>query len=375
MTALKEMKCHFTPKRIMLTWARLIRVCLVAGSALVGVMIHTSYNGNHRETTSPPLHVSRKNPETDEGAWPRIAWLMSFPNSGTSFTIKMVRRLSHLSTATNYGDEYLQNGESVPVHANSFSSSPPHPPFWADPQAGFAFERPRELAFTKTHCGGYRADSPREELMDEQVFLKKCLSGRGVLKTNGESRKIPSSQYSVELVQRAVHLIRNPFDNVVSRFHLQLKRFAKHNETKKLNSYPKSREGFHKFCHDDNLVYPSDHPGLMDSNTWSSLLRDVPCGDDFVRYVQWHNMAFATTKRLGLPTLTLHYENYETKYNETATEILNFLQLERKGDMKEFIQGKEYAEYFSMEERENVKQAMERIALPVTWENIKHYFE
>lgn len=38
---------------------------------------------------------------------PKIIWLMSFPNSGNSFTTTMVRTFANISTATNYGEEHV----------------------------------------------------------------------------------------------------------------------------------------------------------------------------------------------------------------------------------------------------------------------------
>lgn len=56
-----------------------------------------------------------------------IAWLMSFPNSGTSYTTRLIRRASLTSSASNYGKENL-SGDSVPVFADQ-----PTGPYWVDP--------------------------------------------------------------------------------------------------------------------------------------------------------------------------------------------------------------------------------------------------
>lgn len=57
---------------------------------------------------------------------PKIAWLMSYPNSGTSFTMTCVEHTTNLSTATNYGDEVTAKGDY------SLSIYPRHQegPFW-----------------------------------------------------------------------------------------------------------------------------------------------------------------------------------------------------------------------------------------------------
>lgn len=53
---------------------------------------------------------------------PGIAWLMTFPNSGTSYTMNMVAESTNKSFATNYGKEVI-----APDEANSFSIYPRRP--------------------------------------------------------------------------------------------------------------------------------------------------------------------------------------------------------------------------------------------------------
>jgi hypothetical protein len=388
------------PRRVVLGWPHI--VVLVAASIALGVgftmQLHcndqhpsmsslsnkqstTTTNVKNNNTTNPKaLYVENNTPtplpnNNDGKGGPKVAWLMSFPNSGTSFTSKMVRHLSHQSTASNYGEELLdKNGRSIPM----FNSSLKNGPFWIDPQAEeFNYTRPTTFALTKTHCGG-RCEKcgPSKYVENPHSFLTACCSGKIAHTTpKGDVVKEPVT-YDRELVQRAVHLIRSPFDNVVSRFHLERHTFVHHNETKKLQMYPASRQGFRKFCLRLNQVYEREEESsrLIDSNVFQ-LMKNVPCRDDFFRFVQWHNLAFVTTSSLKIPTLVLHYESYDTNYNSTAMELFEFLQLEPRGELIDFIKGKEYVEYFSLEERERVKKAMKMLALSSTWEQISHYFD
>lgn len=81
---------------------------------------------------------------------PEIAWLMSFPNSGTSFTMTMVSRASNRSFATNYGDEV-----TAPDQPDSISIYPRRPegPYWAGMSGKIATPRelPDKYVITKTH--------------------------------------------------------------------------------------------------------------------------------------------------------------------------------------------------------------------------------
>ena len=332
--------------------------------------------GNATAATAIKLSFDHKIPETlaSNGPWPKVAWLMSFPNSGTSFTSKMVRHLSHMSTASNYGEELLDDsGKSIPM----YSDSPNTGPFWIDPQSeDFEYTRPTIFALTKTHCGG-RCEKcgPSQFVENPHSFLTQCLSGKIAHTTSSGEVVKQVVKYDKELVQRAVHLIRSPFDNVVSRFHLEIHEAQKHNETKKLATFPSTRSGFRKFCQTLNAVYEKEEQSsrLIDADVFA-LMKDVPCRDDFFRFVQWHNLAFVTTRSLQIPTLVVHYENYETKYNETVTDMFEFLHLEPKGELIEFVKGKEYIEFFTLAERAKVKKAMEMLALSSTWELISHYF-
>jgi hypothetical protein len=71
-----------------------------------------------------------------------VVWLMSFPNSGTSYTTDAVRELAITTTATNYGLEGAMKGqESTPV-------------FLVHVTPGREINIPK-LLLTKTHCDGY----------------------------------------------------------------------------------------------------------------------------------------------------------------------------------------------------------------------------
>jgi hypothetical protein len=72
---------------------------------------------NHKRTKSDALGV---------------AWLMSFPNSGTSYTGALVRNTTSTVTATNYGTANTMNKKSTPLF--NFSTNGP---FLTDPKTFF----------------------------------------------------------------------------------------------------------------------------------------------------------------------------------------------------------------------------------------------
>jgi len=72
----------------------------------------------------------------------------------------------------------------------------------------------------------------------------------------------------------------------------------------------------------------------------------------------------------------LHYDWYTTRLNETATELLDFLQLplHEKGELTQFVAGKVYP-YFTAEEKRAVQKAFEIMSSPLTWKHVQHYFD
>lgn len=330
-------------------WKHVVSVIVMM--AVISLLMASSIKA---PTSTVQRRVSQKDPPA------KIVWLMSFPNSGTSYTLRMVKRTSLMLGASNYQEE---GGDHViPVHENH-----PEGPFWPDPLES-KYNRPQKYVLTKTHCGFRCNDcSPSTYQKEALDFPQLCATGKAI-----KGNKEVKVEYSTDRVHKAVHLIRNPFDNIVSRFHLQLKRKAKHTDAA---HFSKSREGFREFCNYMDKKYESgvEKWWLGDQIT---MLRNVPCGEDFLRYVVWHNLAFlATDKSLRLPTLVLHYEDYMNQFNDTVSSLFDFLELEQIGEPFPILPGHSYVGYFTEDERKAVKKAMKIVAVNQTWHSIKHYFD
>ena len=82
-----------------------------------------------------------------------VAWLMSFPNSGTSYTSHLVRKVTGRRTASNYRSENRgKDGES-----NSVFEYSPGGPFWSDANSPEYEDASSGYLLTKTHCGEYHS--------------------------------------------------------------------------------------------------------------------------------------------------------------------------------------------------------------------------
>ena len=97
---------------------------------------------------------------------------------------------------------------------------------------------------TKTHCGGTCFGCPPQKyLQTQQQFQNSCLSGD--YRKDGTTER---TNYDPSIVSKAMHLIRDPFDNIVSRFHLKRNAMTHAGDMEWLAKYSNSREGFRDFC-------------------------------------------------------------------------------------------------------------------------------
>ena len=340
-------------------------------------------------------------PDLLDESSPRLAWLLSYPNSGTSYTMKLVETATGHHVASNYGDHNLHKVTklSEPFYDDDqtfaeMRSRGSIGPFIADAGGKKMTRTDKGYVLTKTHCGGYCFKcAPTKYTLTDHQFLLKCASGGWVYRDDFKSPTKPIQSkvtYDPRLISRAVHLIRNPFDNVVSRYHLEHNHMERYDRQKDLAKYDRERGGFRKFCKQLNKNYADVEEEF--AKKWDELMgkdgeetrqqalkyvKDVPCYQDLFKYINWHNHAFKASAELEVPTLLLHYEEYETDFDGTLQTLLRFLDQPLASDFtKEFIEGKSYAEeYFTEDERHMVKKAVKLLAIPELWKEISRYFD
>jgi hypothetical protein len=173
----------------------------------------------------------------------QLLYLQSFPNSGTSYTLHSIRELTNTTTATNYGLEGdIKDKDSVPVFKGDIGINGPYLELIPNRTTSLP-----KLILTKTHCGGFSTSlDPNKYIETPRSFLMSCLTGvRGVHSSTDPNtmEKLPV-RYSQDLVKRVVHIIRNPLDNIVARFHLEQTRFTSLKNETWLNQFPDSKQGF-----------------------------------------------------------------------------------------------------------------------------------
>jgi len=209
---------------------------------------------------------------------PRVCWLLSYPNSGTSFTMKLVGQTSNTTVATNYGLEcdFDGKGENVPLHSDS-----PHGPYLLHPNRRL----PENYILSKTHCGGRCNDcGPSNYLETKESFLKMCAKGSHVSASNATKVHV---MYKPNIVHRAVYLIRNPFNNIVSNFHLEQHEKAKKGRSDWLERYPNSVGGFREWCRYLDQKYAEEESSMEQfPPSMIELFHRIPCHKAFYAFAQ-----------------------------------------------------------------------------------------
>lgn len=331
---------------------------------------------------SAPTAATMEDPGGPDFRWPRVAWIMSFPNSGTSYTMRLVQRMSNMTGASNYGQECDVNGTgwNYPVYDDF-----PDGPFWSQPSKR---RLPTRYLPTKTHCGGYTTTSgPDKYLHTSRSFMVQCLTGNriapefdadgNVVVARGKALSQVEKLHTFidpSLVQRAVHVVRDPFDNVVSRFHLEQHVHEKKNDTEWMEKFPSSPDGFQAWCRDmDDANREEEQASRLLDPYLIKAFEGVPCHSEFFRYTQWHNLALATTEKMRLPSLIHHYERFEEEFDLAYNELFDFLELPRDGVMSKFIPGKKYADYFDFQQRKRAIALVKLLCEPPTWRFLERY--
>jgi hypothetical protein len=224
----------------------------------------------------------------------------------------------------------------------------------------------------QTHCGMRCAFCPPEKYSESSYsFRRRCLTTKWMKLQDDGSFERTFSQYKPDRIAKAIHLFRDPFSNIVSRFHLELEISGR-----AASQYDRTRDGFRNYCASiDDLHASNEKKMIFLDDEVLNVIRKVPCHGDFILYIEWHNLAFSTAGDLNLPTFVLHFESYSTRYNTTVKELLQFLELEQKSEPTVFGPELVAYDYFTSDERAALKEAYQLMASAQTWMHISQYFD
>jgi len=257
-----------------------------------------------------------------------LVWLLHYPKTGARFTNRLVQRATQYTVATNYGPETFNSNDGVPQE----DSRPVYATYENSPFRSSGLKLPPRYILTNTECTRFHPYSKPDEYVprvnDPAAFETACRSGQRYLSAGGRREDVT---YDSDLVEKVVHLTRNPFDVVVSRFRHELKMRAAMKDVEFVNKYPDNPDGFQMFCRD---LDGDDGVRKMEMEWYEpqifELVRDVPCHAEFYRYLKFVNMGFKVADDLGVPEMILRYEDYRSDQQKTTDKLLEFLDVKRR---------------------------------------------
>jgi hypothetical protein len=202
-----------------------------------------------------------------------------------------------------------------------------------------------------------------------------CSRGKRALSAEDGTIKVEDRvPYDPHLVKKAIHVIRDPLDNIVARFNNEFNIHRSKNDLQWINTHSLDKNGFRKWCRElDRQSSDLAKQWRWIDKKLTNAFKGVPCYAEFFRYVQWHNNAFAVSRDMGLPTLILHYSDYRDNIEDTIERLLTFLELPRLAGEWNFVSGKEYHDYYTAEERRAAEAFIKEFATAETWHHLKEY--
>ena len=261
----------------------------------------------------------------------------------------------------------------------------PQGPFSRYPQ----LKLPSTYILTKTHCGGFCDDcAPRDFVLSLDDFGREC--GRTAF-TPPDSEKVRMHYYSPSLSKKAVHLIRNPFDNLFARIHMAVDKRTRRTElgwtSEQLEKFDTSRDGYLRWCQHVDTAHAENYRNtpLIGANVKEAFV-GLPCFSEWFRFTQWHNHAFALTQQLALPTHVVHYEDYQNDHQATTRRLLDFLQAFPARNTSSGVDvrfraplhfdgvNKTYQDFYTRDEMVRAKDLVYVLASNVTWSHLERYF-
>lgn len=310
---------------------------------------------------------------------PLGAFLLTYPTQGDEYLIDIIHRLTQRTTATNYGHVVEEpNGKHT---RNAHKSQP----VYAERQNGpFIFSNSLPLPVKTyipvlSYCGGYCINCyPGKYVLTRDQFIEQCVTGRKFepsIYNNGENGYGFSSEskYWGELIHKAAHLTRDPFNVIESRF-LYITNFY-NGGLDWTTLYNPNREGLYSWCEETGVKYSDEEMKWYPDGIYDQAV-DVPCHGEFFKLVQWHNYVFETIDFLNLPSETFFYEDFLTDYNNQAKRLLNFYELANVVTIQDnVVQSTQTSDgsFFKTEDKIKIKNFIEQLASDQTLDLLDRY--
>lgn len=291
--------------------------------------------------------------------------------------MRLVEETTNTSLAVNYGVlAKMENNQPLPVY-RTMDKSNQQVAEYGSPFFGFMYSNtrvPQKYILTLTHCGGLcmYPCTLNQYIKTEEVFEEDC---RLVMKDatpinleNVEENITPRTK-----IGKLVHLIRDPFSNVVSRFHA----YADFN-----SEYTNDETGFQKYCSDmdsNQELSEMEASTNLISDEIKLLLKNVPCHAEFYRYIAWHNHVAELSWNWDYPTLNVFYEDLDSPQSRSqqAVALANFLETPIVDTNKgpEGLVVANYRNYFTQAHQAAIETLTRTMAFTKTMALLERYFQ
>lgn len=301
---------------------------------------------------------------------PVVSMFMSFPDSGSRYSLAAVEMATEYSTATFYGKEIVEmNGAAqvtevaTPVF-KELNSGPFLTSDLMEPGKGKGL-------LTRTYCNGYCLSdcTCKEYNISPDDFMKACLTS--VAPDNTVTHLDPS------IFTKAIILIRNPFDNIIGRFHYEFRLSTSDGGNNEFfngwggKKFTKDGDGFRNWCaFVDNANKDEGQECFEDDTELLRLMGKVPCHSEFYKYVHWYNNAFVSTKDKF--STTMYHEDFFFRPDGQINELVNFLDLDKTGNTFEFNL-RDYEYYYTPDEKRNILELINYMGSEDTLYNLRRY--
>jgi len=178
-----------------------------------------------------------------------------------------------------------------------------------------------------------------------------------------------------------VHIVRNPFDNIVFTFQYRYKKASKNLDANFKTNYQYAPDGFRKWCLDLDSRFNENEPAF--TGVVAEVAHKIPCYGIIFQYIQWHNHAHEVRNKMGVPSLVIHYEDYRFRLKQTMVKIFDFVEQPHLENVEEILLTDNFLAsavidpspvYYTPEERDAVGVFVKFLASEDTYSTLSKYF-
>jgi hypothetical protein len=268
--------------------------------------------------------------------------------------------------------------DEAEVKRDRFSSTKTGFPFWSDTYGTTKIpSSPQPNILTLSHCSGHCLPPcpPDQYLTTSKAFEESC---RTIYTRNSTTTHDPIYHTPKKYMNKIIHLFRDPYSNIVSRFHEAL--FQEIIELRPI--YDNSSDGFKSWCQDmdsNNEILENEKTTPFLSSRVKDQLESVPCHSEFIKYVSWHNHVVEMSWDGSYPVEYVYFEDYKNEPTQEAAakHMADFLGYKFQEQTKRlmFNGGNMYRDkFYTKEQQVIIKEFIRSMALTKTWSLLENRY-